>query len=131
MNIFKRLFCKHPRQTHYGCDLVRQNDGSWITSHTWLCLNCGKKMKTKRKDKKRMGDKKKRKWIKTIMKFQRPLYGSDLVLMYNEDRSIMGQQPMDQMFEYIFGDKYKVYCECKYDENSGYLQIGKQVKANW
>lgn len=129
MNIFKRIFCKHPRQTHFRCDLVRQKNGTWITSHTWMCVNCGKKMKTKRKDEKMT--KAKKKWTKTIMKFQRPLYGSNLVLMYNEDRSIQGQQPMDKMFELLFGERYKIYCQCRYRESDGYLEIGKEVKAYW
>ena len=75
--------------------------------------------------------KKKEKWIRTVIKFQKPVYGSDLVLMYNQDRSIQGQQPMDKMFEMLFGDRYKIYCQCKYREEDGYLKIGREVKADW
>ena len=71
------------------------------------------------------------KYTKTVMKFQRPIYGSDLVFMYNKDRSIIGELPMDNVFEFLFGDRYKIYCQCKYRESDGYLEIGKEVKANW
>lgn len=70
-------------------------------------------------------------YTKTVIKFQRPIYGAGLVLMYNEDRSIMGQLPMDRAFEMLFGDRYKIYCECKYRNSDGYLQIGKEVNADW
>ena len=76
-----------------------------------------------------------KKYIKDVFKFQKPSFGSNQscndVLMYNKDRSIMGQLPMNQVFELIFGDKLKVYCECKYRNSDGYLKIGKEVKANW
>ena len=71
------------------------------------------------------------KYTKTVMKFQKLLFGSNDVLMYNEDRTIMGQLPMDEIFELIFGDKLKVYCECKYRNSDGYLEIGKEVNASW
>ena len=74
---------------------------------------------------------KKGKYTRTIMKFQRPIFGSNNVLMYNEDRSIMGQQPMDAVFELLFGERYKIYCECKYRNEDGYLEIGKEVEADW
>lgn len=70
-------------------------------------------------------------YTKTVIKFQKPIYGSDLVLMYNEDRSIMGQLPMDKVFKMLFGDRYKIYCECKFRDSDGYLEIGREVKANW
>ena len=70
-------------------------------------------------------------YTKTVIKFQRPIYGSELVLMYNEDRSIMGQLPMDRIFEMLFGDRYKIYCECKFRNSDGYLKIGREVKADF
>lgn len=70
-------------------------------------------------------------YTKTVIKFQRPIYGSELVLMYNEDRSIQGQLPMDKAFELLFGDRYKIYCECKFRDRDGYLEIGREVKADF
>lgn len=70
------------------------------------------------------------KYTKAIIKFQRAIVGNK-VLMYNEDRSILGEQPMDKMFELLFGDRYKIYCECKYRNSDGYLEIGKEVKADF
>ena len=68
------------------------------------------------------------KYANTIMKFQCPIIG-DTVLMYNEDESIIGQFPMDNAFEMLFGDKDKIYCQCKYRNSDGYLEIGKEVEA--
>lgn len=51
--------------------------------------------------------------------------------MYNEDRSIIGELPMDKMLELILGDRLKVYCECKYRNSDGYLEIGKEVDADF
>lgn len=70
------------------------------------------------------------KWKKTVIKFQRALIG-DSVLMYSKDRKIMGEQPMDKMFEMLFKDRYKMYCECRYRESDGYLEIGAEVMADW
>lgn len=42
MKIIKQLFCKHERVVHDSTDLVRQKDGSFITSHKWRCERCGK-----------------------------------------------------------------------------------------
>lgn len=70
------------------------------------------------------------KYTNVVMKFQLSL-GRDKVLMYNKDRSIMGELPMDKAFELIFGKKKKVYCKCKYRNSDGYLEIGEEVKANW
>ena len=68
---------------------------------------------------------------KVIMKFQKPIIGSNEVLMYNEKRSIIGQLPMDKAFEILFGDRLKIYCECKYRKSDGYLEIGKEVDAGF
>lgn len=70
------------------------------------------------------------KYIKTIMKFQRPIIGNT-VLIYNENRSILGELPMDSAFEMLFGDKHKIYCQCKYRNSDGYLEIGKEVEADF
>lgn len=43
IRFFKRLFCKH-KYSYLSTDLVRQDDGSWITKHTWKCDKCGKKI---------------------------------------------------------------------------------------
>lgn len=74
---------------------------------------------------------KKGKYTKTVMKFQRPIFGSNNVLMYNEDRSIIGELPMDTIFSMLFGERYKIYCKCKYRNNDGYLEIGEEVEADW
>ena len=71
------------------------------------------------------------KYTKTVMKFQRSISGGDSVLMYNKDRSIRGEQPMDKIFEFLFNGRLKVYCECKFRNSDGYLEIGKEVKADW
>jgi len=42
MGIIKRMLCKHDKTEYVSTDLVRQNDGSFITKHTWRCKNCGK-----------------------------------------------------------------------------------------
>ena len=42
MEIVKRLLCKHDKTEYVSTDLVRQNDGSFITEHTWRCKDCGK-----------------------------------------------------------------------------------------
>lgn len=70
------------------------------------------------------------KYRKTVIKFQKPINGNE-VLMYNEDRSIIGQLPMDNMFELLFGERYKIYCECRYRNSDGYLEIGKEVEADF
>ena len=72
----------------------------------------------------------KSKATKTVMKIQKALIG-DTVLIYNKDRSIMGELPMDKKFEVLFGDRYKVYCLCKYRESDGFLEIGEEVMADW
>ena len=68
--------------------------------------------------------------MKTVIKFQKALIG-DTVLMCSRDRKIIGEQPMDKKFELLFGNRYKVYCECKFRESDGYLEIGNEVIADW
>ena len=70
------------------------------------------------------------KYKKTVIKFQRALIG-DNVLMYSKDRKIIGEQPMDMMFEFLFNGRYKIYCECKYRESDGMLIISNEVMADW
>lgn len=69
--------------------------------------------------------------VKVVIKFQRPIMGGNEVLMYNKDRSIRGQLPMDKAWEFLFGDKYKIYCECIYRSSDGFLKIGKEVNADF
>lgn len=70
-------------------------------------------------------------YTKTVIKFQRPIWDLGPVLMYNEDHSIMGQLPLDKTFEMLFGDRYKIYCECKFRNSDGYLKIGREIKADF
>lgn len=70
------------------------------------------------------------KYTKTIMKLQRPIIG-DTVLMYNEERKIIGEFPMDSAFEMLFGNRDKIYCQCKYRNSDGYLEIGEEVEADF
>lgn len=67
---------------------------------------------------------------KVVVKFQKALIGNT-VLMYSRDRKIMGEQPMDKMFELLFGGRYKMYRECNYRESDGKLLIGAEVMADW
>lgn len=71
-----------------------------------------------------------KKWKKTVIKFQRALIG-DSVLMYSKDRKIMGEEPMDKIYEFLFNGRYKMYRECRYRESDGYLEIGAEVMADW
>lgn len=48
MGIIKRMLCKHDKTEYVSTDLVRQNDGSFITKHTWRCKNCGKLIEGKK-----------------------------------------------------------------------------------
>jgi len=123
---FKRFNCDHRKQRHYNCELVLQPDGTWITQHTWECMRCGKKIKHIRRKKM----KNKKKWSHTVVKFQRSIGGS-MVLMYNKDRSIFGEQPMDEMLELLFDGRNKMYCKCRYRNEDGYLEIGEEVRAYW
>ena len=71
-----------------------------------------------------------KKYTKVVMKIQKPIVGNT-VLMYNKDHSILGQLPMDSGFEMLFGDRLKIYCECRYRNSDGYLEIGKEVEADF
>ena len=48
MSIIKRLLCKHEKTEYVSIDLTRQNDGSFITEHTWRCKDCGKLIRGKK-----------------------------------------------------------------------------------
>nr|DAF56177.1 MAG TPA: hypothetical protein [Siphoviridae sp. ctL4w2] len=48
MGIIKRMLCKHDKTEYVSTDLVRQNDGSFITKHTWRCKNCGELIEGKK-----------------------------------------------------------------------------------
>lgn len=67
---------------------------------------------------------------KTVIKFQKALIGST-VLMCSRDRKIIGELPMDFAWELLFDGRYKMYCECNFRESDGYLEIGKEVMADW
>ena len=67
---------------------------------------------------------------KTVIKFQKALIGNT-VLMCSRDRKIIGEQPMDEAWEMLFGGRYKMYRECKYRESDGKLLIGAEVMADW
>ena len=67
MGIIKRMLCKHDKTEYVRTDLVRQNDGSFITKHTWRCENCRKLIEGKKHGKvlrKPKVEKEKRKHIK-------------------------------------------------------------------
>lgn len=67
MGVIKRMLCKHDKTEYVSTDLVRQNDGSFITKHTWSCKNCGELIEGKKHGKvlrKSKVEKKKRKHIK-------------------------------------------------------------------
>lgn len=48
MGVIKRMLCKHEKTEYVSTDLVRQNDGSFITEHTWGCKDCGKLIEGKK-----------------------------------------------------------------------------------
>lgn len=45
MGVIKRMLCKHDKTEYVSTDLVRQNDDSFITKHTWRCKDCEKLIK--------------------------------------------------------------------------------------
>lgn len=54
-----------------------------------------------------------------IFKLQRAIAGDDLCLIYNENRSIIGQYPTTKEDLYILHDKLKVYFWGKHDDKTG------------
>lgn len=67
MGVIKRMLCKHDKTEYVSTDLARQNDGSFITKHTWRCKNCGELIEGKKHGKvlrKPKVEKEKRKHIK-------------------------------------------------------------------
>lgn len=67
MGVIKKILCKHSKTEYVSTDLVRQNDDSFITKHTWRCKNCGKLIEGKKHGKvlrKSKVEKEKRKHIK-------------------------------------------------------------------
>ena len=67
---------------------------------------------------------------KVVIKFQKALIGNT-VLMCSRDRKIIGELPMDSAWEALFDGRYKMYRICRYRESDGYLEIGKEVMADW
>ena len=71
---------------------------------------------------------------KHLFKIQRPLSSSDEqgmteCLVYNEDRSIMGQIPMSKDIFELFGDEVKLYVKGSMSK-AGTLNIDA-VQADW
>lgn len=48
MGVIKKILCKHRKTEYVSTVLVRQNDGSFITEHTWRCKGCGKLIEGKK-----------------------------------------------------------------------------------
>ena len=67
---------------------------------------------------------------KTVIKFQKALIGNT-VLMISKDRNIIIEEPMDSTYEGLFKGRYKMYRICKYRKSDGFLEIGKEVMADW
>lgn len=44
IKFLKRPFCKHEKLEYARTDLIRQDDGGFITSHIWKCKRCGKEI---------------------------------------------------------------------------------------
>lgn len=64
-----------------------------------------------------------------IFKVQRAIDPPDAeVLVYNEDRSIMGQFPMTEELLTWFGDKYKLYIEGVFNESTGRIDLIRVVE---
>lgn len=53
-----------------------------------------------------------------IFKLQRAIAGGDLCLVYNKDRSVMGQFPTTKAEKQILKDKLKVYYWGEYNEET-------------
>ena len=72
-----------------------------------------------------------------ICKFQRPLFTSDgdlsKVLVYNEDRSFMMQQEMDEedMKEIFPDDELKTYWACVPDEDGYLVPMERLEEQDW
>ena len=53
----------------------------------------------------------------------------NMVLVYNQDKSILEQLPISDEMECKLHGRCKMYCECS--RNKGQLVIGKEVMADW
>jgi len=62
---------------------------------------------------------------KEIFKYQQD-FTSSLCLVYNKDRSIMGQFPLDEELENIFNGEMKFYAWATYDDNTGETIIDRK-----
>lgn len=56
-----------------------------------------------------------------VFKFQRAL-NNNRVLAYNRNRSVMGEFPITEELDALFGDELKIYCRCKHRKD-GQLEI--------
>lgn len=52
------------------------------------------------------------------------------VLVFNKDKSILTELPMDSKMERMLHGRCKMYCTCHRDI-AGRLVIGEEVKADW
>jgi hypothetical protein len=70
-----------------------------------------------------------------IFKLQRPIATNSEVLevlAYNKKRTIQGQFPMNDTLEMLFDDKYKIYVEGKFNDDTGNIEIVKVVnEQDW
>lgn len=63
-----------------------------------------------------------------IFKVQRPLVGGDEVLIYNEDRSIMGQfPPSNELLNMFDEDEYKIYVVGFYNDKTKQTHINSKL----
>ena len=64
-----------------------------------------------------------------IIKAQRPVGDSNLILIYNKDRSLYQQLESGPLM-IALGDRYKAYFEADID-SQGLMHIKREVKASW
>lgn len=63
-----------------------------------------------------------------IFKVQRPLIGGDEVLIYNEDRSVMGQfPPSNELLNMFDEDEYKIYVVGFYNDKTKQTHINSKL----
>ena len=62
-----------------------------------------------------------------IFKLQRPLFGGNLILAYDEDRSHFGQFPVAEEILELFGNEYKIYVLGRVDRD-GAIEVKRIVK---
>lgn len=65
-----------------------------------------------------------------VVKFQRPIFGGNKVLIYDSKETIRQEIPMTKEIQELFGDRYKMYRKCTLSKK-GFLSIGKEVKGHF